>query len=347
MLSWLARFFQPRLATPPVPRPATQPPVTSLEDLNSLIDRCDLAGARDLILSRASPCFHMIAGPAAADAPLGTTRLGGAPDLPVGSVWPLSEHGACGFLGQFDLADVRTRAGATDLPPEGLLSVFVDYIDSAADPVPVRAILTPPDATLVRLAPPAHEDDYGAYTGWLNPVSVAAFTPGIDLPVSDPRLADAIADLAPNGDLDALEDSLRFEPEGTIGRLLGHGADHDGTDLRRAIHARQIGRPGLERYDFIKDWADWEQLKTISHPLPNGRIYTPWTAAGDDNVRFLLANRAAVDAEVSELRLLLTIRSNKAMNLWINDVDPIFVVIPAARLRQGDVSELHGAVTQG
>ncbi|MDZ4373650.1 MAG: hypothetical protein U1C74_19815, partial [Phenylobacterium sp.] len=255
--------------------------------------------------------------------------------------------GACGFLGQLDLADVRARAGASDLPSEGLLSVFVDFIDSAADPVPVRAILTPPGVPLERLTPPADEDDYGAYTGWLNPVEVAAFAPGIDVPASDPRLGDRIAALAPDGDLDALQDGLWSRPEGAIGQLLGLGSDHDGTDLRRAIHARQIGRPGLERYDFIRDWEEWEQLKTISHPLPNGRIYTPWTAAGDDDVRFLLANRATVDAEVARLRLLLMIQSNKPMNLWINDADPIFVFIPADGLAHGDMSELHGAVTQG
>lgn len=349
MWNWLARLFRPKAALPPRPRPRppTQPPLASLDDLNALIDRCGLVPARRLILSHASPCFHMIAGGPAADAPLGATRLGGAPDLPAGSIWPMSEHGACGFLGQFDLADVRARAGATDLPSAGLLSVFVDFIDSAADPVPVRAILTPPGASLVRLTPPAGQDAYGAYTGWLNPVAVAAFTPGISVPSFDVRLYEQITALAPDGDTDAFQDGIWPAPEGTIGQLLGLGLDPGGPDLRLAIHAREIGRPRLGDYAFIKDRDEWEQLKTISHPLPNGRIYVPWTDAGDDDVHFLLDNRGAVDAGVARLRLLLMIQSNKPMNLWINDADPIFVFIPADKLARGDVSELYGAVTQG
>lgn len=346
MMDWLGRLFGHKAASA-IPRRSAYPPLASLDDLNALIDRCDLRPARELILSRATPCLHIIAGGPAPDAPLGATRLGGAPDLPAGAVWPASEHGACSFLGQFDLADLRAGGGANDLPSAGLLSVFVDVIDSAADPVPVRAILTSPGAALVRLIPPTRHEVYGAYTGWLNPAAVAALIPGIDVPVSDPRLADRIAALAPDGDLDTLQEGVWQTPGGAVGQLFGHGADHDGTDLRRAIHARGIGRPGLERYDFIADWAEWEQLKTISHRLPGGRLHTPWSAAGDDDVRFMLAHRDAIDAEVDQLRLLLSLQSNKATNLWINDTDPIFVFAPAARLRRGDVSELYGAVTQG
>jgi len=349
MLDWLARVFGGgaglrKPAGRPV-RPAP-PPLGSLADLDALIDRCGLGPARDLLHSQAAPCFHLIAGEPAFDAPPGATRLGGAPDLPVAADWPSSRYGACAFLAQFDLADVRARAGANDLPSGGLLSLFVDFIDSAADPVPVRAILTPPGVPLARLTPPADEADFGACTGLLNPVAVAAFVPGVDVPHAAPRLLDRLEALVPDGDIDAFQDGVLATPEGAVGKLFGHGTDHDGTDLRLPIHARGIGRPGLERYDFIRDWAEWEALKTIRHRLRNGQTYTPWTDAGDDDVRFLLANRAAIDAGVEELRLLLTLQSNKAMNLWINDADPIYLFIPEAALARADFSVLHGAVTQ-
>lgn len=343
MLDGLKRLF----ARTRQPTPPSLPPLATFDDLDALIDRCGLAPARTLILSRATPCFHMIAGGPAADAPLGATRLGGAPDLPVGSAWPSSEHGVCGFLGQFDLADVRRRTGAADLPPEGLLSVFVDFIDSAADPVPVRATLTPPGAPLERLTPPRGGEDYGAYTGWLNPVSVSGFVPGINVPAFDFRLCSQIEALAPDGDTDAFQDGLWSRPAGTIGQLLGQGFDHDGPDLRLAIHARQIGRPRLAGYHFVESWEDWEQLKTIRNRMQNGQIHRPWSDAGDDDVRFLLANRDRLEASVEGMRLLLMIESNKPMGLLINDADPIFLFIPSARLARGDVSELYGAVTQG
>ena len=343
MLSGLKRLFTGAKQ----PAPPSLPPLATLDDLDALIDRCGLTAARALILARTTPCFHMIAGGAAADAPLGTTRLGGAPELPVGSVWPAGENGYCGFLGQLDLADVAARTGAEDLPPRGLLSLFVDSIDGAAEPVPVRAILTPPGTALTRLTAPANRDDYGACANHLKPVEIAAFVPGINVPSFDFRLFDQIEALAPGADTDAFQDGLWPAPPGTIGQLLGQGFDHDGTDLRLAIHARQIGRPGLERYDFIADWAEWERLKQIEQRLQNGTIYRPWSDANDDDVRYVLDHRDALAAGTAELRLLMLIRSNKPMNLWINDADPIFLFIPSARLERGDFSELHGAVTQG
>jgi hypothetical protein len=346
MLDRLKRLFAG--AKPPVPpAPPGRPPLATLDDLDALIDRCGLSAARDLIQAYTTPCFHLIAGGPAADAPLGTTRLGGAPDLPVGSVWPAGKSGYCGFLGQLDLADVAAHTGAAGLPNRGLLSLFVDSIDSAAEPVPVRAILTPSGAALTRLAAPPGRDDYGACANPLNPVQISAFVPGINVPPFDPRLYDQIEALAPDADVDAFQDALWPTPPGTIGQLLGQGFDHDGTDLRLAIQARQIGRPGLERYDFIADWTEWEELKQIEQRLQNGTLYRPWTDANDDDVRYVLDHRPALAAGAADLRLLILIRSNKAMNLWINDADPIFLFIPSARLKRGDFSELHGAVTQG
>lgn len=346
MLDRLKRLFAG--AKPPVPpAPPGRPPLATLDDLDALIDRCGLSAARDLILAHTTPCFHLIAGGPAADAPLGTTRLGGAPDLPVGSVWPAGKSGYCGFLGQLDLADVAARTGAADLPNRGLLSLFVDSIDSAAEPVPVRAILTPSGTALARLTAPPGRDEYGACANHLNPVQISAFVPGINVPPFDLRLYGQIEALAPEADIDTFEDALWPTPPGTIGQLLGQGFDHDGTDLRLAIHARQIGRPGLERYDFIADWTEWEELKQIEQRLQNGTLYRPWTDANDDDVRYVLDHRPALAAGAANLRLLILIRSNKAMNLWINDADPIFLFIPSARLKRGDFSELHGAVTQG
>ena len=349
MLDRLKRLFAG--AKPPAqiaqPAPPGRPPLATMDDLDALIDRCGLTAARDLILAHTTPCFHMIAGGPAADAPLGTTRLGGAPDLPVGSVWPAGKSGYYGFLGQLDLADVAARTGAADLPNRGLLSLFVDSIDSAAEPVPVRAILTPSGTALARLTAPPGRDEYGACANHLNPVQISAFVPGINVPPFDLRLYGQIEALAPEADIDAFEDALWPTPPGTIGQLLGQGFDHDGTDLRLAIHARQIGRPGLERYDFIADWTEWEELKQIEQRLQNGTLYRPWTDANDDDVRYVLDHRPALAAGAANLRLLILIRSNKAMNLWINDADPIFLFIPSARLKRGDFSELHGAVTQG
>lgn len=348
MQRWLGRLFgrpAPLQASPPPERPQ-QPPLTSMEDLDALISRCGLTAARDLIRASAVPCFHIIAGPPAAEAPLGATRLGGAPDLPAGQDWPKGGAGLLSFLGQLDLADIRARTGSTELPPEGLLSIFVEDAGCASDPVAIQAVLTPPGVALARLARPM-EGDFGGHPGWLEPVEIAAFSPGVNAPSFDGRLYGQIADLAPEGDLDAFLDGLWLRPPGTIGQLFGDGRDHDGTDLRLGIHARAIGRPGLQRYGFVESWDHWQSLKTIENRLANGTIHRPWNSREDADVRWLLDNREAFEAGARRMRLLLMVDSNRPMNLWINDADPIYVFADAEALARGDVSRLEGAVTQG
>jgi uncharacterized protein YwqG len=64
--------------------------------------------------------------------PVGATRIGGMPDLPVvppgegwrGTSWPTIEEQPMNFLAQFNLADLAGYASAAELPKSGLLSVF-------------------------------------------------------------------------------------------------------------------------------------------------------------------------------------------------------------------------------
>jgi hypothetical protein len=133
---------------------------------------------------------------------------------------------------------------------------------------------------------------------------------------------------------------------GAIGQWLGRDFDGHDDDQRQVAHARRIGRPDIKRYAFISDWPEWERLKQQSSRLANGTIYRPWTDRGDADVRWLLDHRAVFDTGVEALRLLVRIESNRAMDLWINDADPIYVLVDAERLAVGDLSELHATVTQ-
>lgn len=345
-MNWLKRLFGTKpvaAAASPVPmRQPPSPPILTLEDLRSLIARCGFGEAEAEIAALAAPVFHIIAGPPAQDAPLGATRLGGAPDLPVGADWPLGQFEPAMFLGQFDLADVRARTGSDLLPASGLLSLFVVEIESAADPVELLPVLTPAGTPLERLTPPVDMEPFRV----LKPVSIAAFQPGISLSQGDLyRLH--LEERFPDGDFFALEMGLGETPQDAIGEWLGRGFDGHGDDQREVAHGRRIGRPDLERYSFIGSWAEWQDLKSQGSRLANGTIYRPWRDENDADVRWLLDNRAAFDAGVAALRLLLRIESNRPMELWINDADPIYVFIDAARLAQGDLSELHGTVTQG
>jgi uncharacterized protein YwqG len=56
----------------------------------------------------------------------GTSRIGGAPDLPPGSEWPTWNRRPLAFLAQINLADVAGFPCCEVLPAEGLLQFFYD-----------------------------------------------------------------------------------------------------------------------------------------------------------------------------------------------------------------------------
>src|SRR6185436_20949932 len=89
---------------------------------------------RDDFLRLARPAIHLVAEqveytsfetPLAAPPVLGTTRLGGDPDLPDGAAYPTAADGVpLYFISQFDLADLRGTVAADFFPVAGLLSIF-------------------------------------------------------------------------------------------------------------------------------------------------------------------------------------------------------------------------------
>ena len=107
---------------------------------------------------------------------LGTTRLGGDPDLEVGASYPTSVDGEpLHFLGQFDLADFAGTIAGLAFPPSGLLSIFRPQSDwkncyPYAEDCPRLARLTPVGTRLARLPRPEALTD-----------SPAAFRPGLQL----------------------------------------------------------------------------------------------------------------------------------------------------------------------
>lgn len=58
--------------------------------------------------------------------PLGATKLGGQPDMPAGTVWPLLKGLPMSFIAQVRLEDAHPYDTARALPPSGLLSFFYD-----------------------------------------------------------------------------------------------------------------------------------------------------------------------------------------------------------------------------
>lgn len=62
----------------------------------------------------------------ATDLPVGTSRFGGAPDLPAGMQWPSARKTPLTFIAQLRLDELRPFDPDHTLPERGLLSVFLD-----------------------------------------------------------------------------------------------------------------------------------------------------------------------------------------------------------------------------
>jgi uncharacterized protein YwqG len=60
------------------------------------------------------------------DIPIGSSRMGGSPDLPLGIAWPTWDGRPLDFLLQLDLAEIPRKWGGDDLPESGWLYFFYD-----------------------------------------------------------------------------------------------------------------------------------------------------------------------------------------------------------------------------
>jgi uncharacterized protein YwqG len=98
-----------------------------------------------------------------ADAPIGTSRLGGMPDLPADVPWPwrpalpvayFKEHGECpsplSFIAQIDFAEIHAAGGLEGFPPSGRLLFFCDpllVVAQAAEDQTCAAVMFFPEET--------------------------------------------------------------------------------------------------------------------------------------------------------------------------------------------------------
>jgi len=312
--------------------------------MEAAIARNGLSSAEELILGSAVPCFRIQPDGEADRAPLGATRLGGVPDLAQDVAWPRDDEGRfANFFGQLDFADLAGRIDAPDLPRAGLLSLFTTFFESAAKPVIVKALVAPHAAQLTRAEAPDDDDLADPDTGTLDPVFVR-FTESLSLPFQSYAFRRAINAAAPDDGLPKLARALREQKDGKeIGQLLGFAAPYDDTDFYRKLYFHRIGRAGyeyLDRWDSQEEYEAYVARQRASGARDHERL-------DQTKLRWLFDHRDAIRAAAAAWRLFLRIDSNRAMNLNINDSDPIYFLMPAADLARGDFSGMEAGVTQG
>lgn len=99
--------------------------------MRELIDAHGLSHLKDELLARVrSTVFFSVAAAGQGEC---VSRIGGAPDLPEGTPWPVDEQGeALSFALQINLADIPQFDG-NPFPEVGLMSVFVGLDEPATD----------------------------------------------------------------------------------------------------------------------------------------------------------------------------------------------------------------------
>jgi len=105
----------------------------------------------------ARPCVELTTrAPTAADKAIGSSRIGGTPDLPAGVDWPEGSDGPMAFVAQLDLGAIASYDPQGLLPAKGVMSFFVSSFDEGAilvveDPKKLRAVKTPPAVTFAKV----------------------------------------------------------------------------------------------------------------------------------------------------------------------------------------------------
>jgi hypothetical protein len=320
-------------------------------ELDALLERTGFAAAAARIHRLVRRCWHVLPELSPHLSRIGDSRLGGGPVLAAGSIWPRSNDGQLlAFFGQLRLSEIARLEPASGLPASGLLSLFAG--DTRDFPIEARAVLTQIGTTVESLSRPPRKAI--AQEQLLDPVTIR-FEPGLSfLHDGDGCLTRECSlgltkEDCPEGDFDALSDALEAgmdAPEGSIGQLLGHCPWTQEGDLRRAVHFEEIGRPYQQKLHRFESLEDWEESKKITHRYRNGRVSHPWSRGDDDNVRWILANRSVIAAGIEQWCFLRSIESNKHMDLWINDADPILFFAPVDESGRMDLSRLRAQVTQ-
>jgi uncharacterized protein YwqG len=271
-------------------------------DIAATLGTLGLERIADRVLAQIRPCTRLVLGAAGAG-PVGGSRIGGQPDAPAGTAWPLMPDGTpMTFVLQLALGEAGPLAGT--------LALFVGAIDGACD-VPHCLWLTPPGTRLQTLAAPEPSEDDDEIFGDLA-VHQLTLVSGIDLPgwysLDYERVVEGLSDDEVNAYNKELIWSL--EPDTTrpvLGKLFGHVAGI-GSDPR-------------------EDALVWEQAPD--------RMYD---SAFSAEVR--QADRDG--ARQRQWTALLTVDSCGELDLCIGDAGYIQFMIKEAQVAAGDLSRSYG-----
>lgn len=294
--------------------------------LRSAAERRGLTTALPRLEAEALPSIAITVGDTSAELPLGTSRLGGAPEL--STEWPAHEGRLMRFVGQIQLAELP-RSVASALPAKGLLSFFVGPDEPASDVV--HRVVYSPGGLLHPLRLPANASAWGDPSEW--GAAPLSFRPAISLPPAD-KLIDTESQWA---DFHALARELL--PTET--RMLGH-PEQLNSDPALDAYLCRTGHADI-LYDPYKRPAELER-----------EIAAAWADCDEDRAERLEAQRASrswFHADVSAhesasriWRVLLQVGSHRHLDMTWWDAGVLTFLIDERDLARGDFTRTYAAI---
>ncbi|MEM9776718.1 MAG: GNAT family N-acetyltransferase [Chloroflexota bacterium] len=92
----------------------------------------NLDASASSIFAISEPCLHLASTISRdEDIPVGASKFGGDPDVPLGFEWPYWQNSFLSLLLQVNLSELQALFPTTDLPKTGLLSIFFEHNNDA------------------------------------------------------------------------------------------------------------------------------------------------------------------------------------------------------------------------
>lgn len=328
-----------------------------VEQLDAEINKAILGPARELVQACARESIQISSTGPDEYLEVGKSRFGGDPDLPADFEWPKHESYEGGlkssnFICQVNMAELPKLHCDHRLPTQGILYLFVGYMESAAAPAFVDSYFleTVPDNLERRNSPP-NDQLLDEYLINLKPNKVS-FSIGFDCDTHDRELLKQIDAICAGETGQDETPSQRFRSmcfelpcSGSIGQMLGYANTADKSDnLRRQVALSLLKQ---RQYQFSDYWDSMEEYEATVENWKTNEQLSKMYQQMRPGVEWLLKNKDEVANAANSLQHLIQIHSNRDMDMWINDADPMYVFIDKDALAAHDFSKLPCEVTQG
>jgi uncharacterized protein YwqG len=134
----------------------------SLDELREQIKAFGLERHEEKLVALAKPAIRMLPSLVEEDEiPIGSSKLGGNPDLPMDFEWKTYEGKPLTFIGQFKLSEIAPYDRDKELPAEGMLYFFYDIRTLDASHNGWHFVFIDETRPLIRYPHPHVETKYG------------------------------------------------------------------------------------------------------------------------------------------------------------------------------------------